>query len=303
MKIKYLPLPTALALGVSVGTLKHFAGIRGNPRLRPPDAQMAGDNGAPSKPPPPPPPGDVNGGHRPGTACNNSGPRGNHRLHRAAMLPVRGPTILLRRRIRRLPLDCPSARRADQDGGIDADSDRQCSRPAQEASTKMETGKLTRVMNTWGRWPNSRSPRRRMAGRMSKAEAKARSQIARRSAERDESGGQQSQQQGGPGGRPPRPPHPPAWPLIEALDANHDGVIDADEIANATEALKSLDKNHDGKLTPDEYMPHPSKPPKAGPLKTKMTTHKAQGNNQTASSATPSGPGGPPPPPPPRGPK
>ncbi|MEI7912258.1 MAG: hypothetical protein WCK77_21705 [Verrucomicrobiota bacterium] len=47
----------------------------------------------------------------------------------------------------------------------------------------------------------------------------------------------------------------PASPIIAALDTNHDGVIDADEIAHAVEALKSLDKNHDGKLTADEYRP------------------------------------------------
>ena len=45
---------------------------------------------------------------------------------------------------------------------------------------------------------------------------------------------------------------PPA--IIAALDANHDGVIDADEIANASAALKKLDKNGDGKLTREEYM-------------------------------------------------
>ncbi|MGH7969197.1 MAG: EF-hand domain-containing protein, partial [Limisphaerales bacterium] len=59
--------------------------------------------------------------------------------------------------------------------------------------------------------------------------------------------------------RPHRPP-----PLIAALDANHDGVIDADEIANAPAALKTLDKNGDGKLTMDELMP-PRPPRGAGP--------------------------------------
>jgi hypothetical protein len=49
---------------------------------------------------------------------------------------------------------------------------------------------------------------------------------------------------------------PPPSPLMEALDANHDGIIDADEIANASAALKKLDKNGDGKLTPDELRPH-----------------------------------------------
>lgn len=44
-------------------------------------------------------------------------------------------------------------------------------------------------------------------------------------------------------------------PLMAALDANHDGVIDEKEIANASAALKKLDKNGDGKLTRDEIMP------------------------------------------------
>lgn len=56
--------------------------------------------------------------------------------------------------------------------------------------------------------------------------------------------------QGGPDGQ--RPPLPP---LIAALDANHDGVIDAAEIDNAPAALRTLDKNGDGKLTQDEIRP------------------------------------------------
>ncbi|MDB6129477.1 MAG: hypothetical protein JWM04_584 [Verrucomicrobiales bacterium] len=52
-----------------------------------------------------------------------------------------------------------------------------------------------------------------------------------------------------PGG--PRPMNP----LLEALDLNKDGVIDADEIAKASQSLLKLDKNSDGKLTPDEYRP------------------------------------------------
>ena len=58
---------------------------------------------------------------------------------------------------------------------------------------------------------------------------------------------------GGPGGRH----RPPPLPIVMAFDANHDGVIDADEIANAPAALKTLDKNGDGKLTMDELMPPP----------------------------------------------
>lgn len=47
----------------------------------------------------------------------------------------------------------------------------------------------------------------------------------------------------------------PAPPIVAALDANKDGVIDADEIANAATALLTLDKNGDGQLTADEVRP------------------------------------------------
>ena len=53
-------------------------------------------------------------------------------------------------------------------------------------------------------------------------------------------------------------PLPPA-PLFQALDTNHDGVIDANEIANASASLKTLDKNGDGQLTQDEL--RPARPP------------------------------------------
>ena len=79
-----------------------------------------------------------------------------------------------------------------------------------------------------------------------------------------------AQDNGGPqnGGNPNGPPmrggRPPVPAIVAALDANHDGVIDADEIANAPAALKSLDKNGDGKLTPDEFMgKRPGPPPNA----------------------------------------
>jgi len=52
----------------------------------------------------------------------------------------------------------------------------------------------------------------------------------------------------------------PPDPLIAALDTNHDGIIDSNEIANAPAVLKALDKNGDGKLTLDELFP----PPPAG---------------------------------------
>lgn len=45
-------------------------------------------------------------------------------------------------------------------------------------------------------------------------------------------------------------------PLMTALDANQDGELSAEEIANAPKALKSLDKNGDGRLNPEELRPN-----------------------------------------------
>ncbi len=50
-------------------------------------------------------------------------------------------------------------------------------------------------------------------------------------------------------------PGPP--PVIAALDANRDGIIDATELANASTALAALDKNGDGRLTAEEFMGGP----------------------------------------------
>jgi hypothetical protein len=64
-------------------------------------------------------------------------------------------------------------------------------------------------------------------------------------------GGQSGASGGAQGGERKRP----LPPIIAALDANSDGVIDAGEIAKAAESLKKLDKNGDGKLTIEECMP------------------------------------------------
>ena len=71
---------------------------------------------------------------------------------------------------------------------------------------------------------------------------------------------------GGPGGAegPGREGHPPI-PVIEALDADHNGTISADELKNATTALLTLDKNKDGRLTEDEMRPlQPGRGPEGG---------------------------------------
>jgi hypothetical protein len=63
-------------------------------------------------------------------------------------------------------------------------------------------------------------------------------------------GGQQQPQHDRPRGH-----RPPPLPVMLALDVNGDRVIDANEIANASAALKQLDKNGDGQLTDDETCP------------------------------------------------
>jgi hypothetical protein len=56
----------------------------------------------------------------------------------------------------------------------------------------------------------------------------------------------------------PSPDEPPVFPyfnrmlVLRALDANHDNVISAAEIANAASALRTLDSNRDGKLSAEE---------------------------------------------------
>ena len=72
------------------------------------------------------------------------------------------------------------------------------------------------------------------------------------------SSAQEQRPQGGPGRRGPGGEGGPMRvnPLVAALDANSDGILSAEEIANAPVALKKLDKNGDGKLTEDELRPN-----------------------------------------------
>jgi hypothetical protein len=72
-------------------------------------------------------------------------------------------------------------------------------------------------------------------------------------------GGKQTPSPDGSGQGGPQGGKRPAPPIIAALDTDKDGVISADEIANASASLRTLDKNGDGQLTPDEYRPEPPK--------------------------------------------
>jgi hypothetical protein len=88
-------------------------------------------------------------------------------------------------------------------------------------------------------------------------------------------------EQRGPGMGGQRPPLPL---IVRTLDANHDGVIDATEMNNATAALKALDKNGDGKLTVEEFM---------GP-RPQLRGGQTDGDNRGPSrqGRSPGGPGG-----------
>ncbi|MBN1344737.1 MAG: EF-hand domain-containing protein [Phycisphaerae bacterium] len=63
--------------------------------------------------------------------------------------------------------------------------------------------------------------------------------------------------QGRRGGHHPGRGHfrPPVPPLMVALDADKDGELSAEEIANAAAALKALDTDGDGKLSREEIRP------------------------------------------------
>ena len=73
--------------------------------------------------------------------------------------------------------------------------------------------------------------------------------------EKPAGGNQTSQPPGQSGGNQDNQRRPHHNPLLDLFDTNHDGVIDADEIVNASAVLKALDKNGDGKLTGDELRP------------------------------------------------
>lgn len=65
------------------------------------------------------------------------------------------------------------------------------------------------------------------------------------------------------GGERTRGERSPAPPLVGALDADRDGALSAEEIAQSSAALAKLDQNKDGQLGPREYGPRP--PREGGP--------------------------------------
>lgn len=63
----------------------------------------------------------------------------------------------------------------------------------------------------------------------------------------------------GPGNEPRPGPGRGPMPIIDALDLNHDRIIDAAELAKASESLRKLDKNGDGQLSAEEFRPAPGR--------------------------------------------
>lgn len=104
----------------------------------------------------------------------------------------------------------------------------------------------------------------------------------------------------GQGGPPMRRNRPPLPAVVRALDTNHDGVVDADEIAKASAALKTLDKDGDGQLTMQELM---GPPPQGmgGPSEDRQGQGPGSGNRPQGRPQRPNGgagfdrPPGPPP--------
>lgn len=108
-------------------------------------------------------------------------------------------------------------------------------------------------------------------------------------------------------------PRPPKNPFMEALDKNHDHVVDKDEMKEASESLLSMDKNGDGELSGEEI--HPPRPGSGSDTKgdgssmnrseqrrmeREQRREQRQSGNQQQQGPPPQGgrPQGPPPPPP-----
>ena len=95
--------------------------------------------------------------------------------------------------------------------------------------------------------------------------------------------------QGPEGGPPPGGEHgqhhrPPPSPLFDALDTNHDGVISAEEMNNATTSLKTLLKNGAAELRREDQRPPRPAP---APATSQPSASPATAGTPTAPTANP----------------
>jgi len=111
----------------------------------------------------------------------------------------------------------------------------------------------------------------------------------RRGLRRFWTGPRQWTEPGGPGA-PRRPPLPP---VIQALDTNHDGVISADEIANAAQSLKTLLKSGSNQLPSRTCWDHRPRPAPSRPGQGQVRAgDRARGMAATRDATCESGPAG-----------
>jgi hypothetical protein len=100
---------------------------------------------------------------------------------------------------------------------------------------------------------------------------------------------------GGPGPGGPPPGRPPLPPVIRALDANYDGVIDASEIANAPQELSTLLKSGSTSLSIHDLLGGPPRRHRGGPEGGGPPDVSGSSGGNTDDGPPPPPPDGPPP--------
>jgi hypothetical protein len=95
-------------------------------------------------------------------------------------------------------------------------------------------------------------------------------------------------------GEPAAPPAPCDWPmrrggrgprpgcLMRVLDADKDGVLSAEEIANASAALLTLDQDGDGALSAEEL-----RPPRGERFVERLMSHDSDGDGKVTAAELP----------------
>ncbi|UCF32892.1 MAG: hypothetical protein JSV78_11225 [Phycisphaerales bacterium] len=80
-------------------------------------------------------------------------------------------------------------------------------------------------------------------------------------------------------------PGPRAGCLMRVLDADKDGTLSAEEIANASAALLTLDQDGDGALSDEEL--RPPRPPRGEKFVERLMSHDADGDGKVTAAELP----------------